>query len=80
MFTFQGTQGIEQTEKALSPYFEDIEKFNPDHRRIAIFHCEFSSERGPRMYQIFRKMDRKRNHYPTLDWPEIYLLKGKCLF
>ena len=57
-------------------YFEKIEKFDVEKRRIAIFHCEFSSERGPNMYQVFRKLDRKRNTYPKLDWPEIYLLKG----
>ena len=41
-----------------------------------VFHCEFSSERGPKMYEIFRAMDRNRNSYPKLTWPEIYLLKG----
>ena len=40
-----------------------------------VFHCEFSSERGPRVYKLFRSMDRKKNIYPELDWPEIYLLK-----
>ena len=40
-----------------------------------VFHCEFSSERGPRVYKLFRGMDRKKNIYPELDWPEIYLLK-----
>lgn len=41
-----------------------------------IFHCEFSSERGPRMFTILREYDRSKNIYPRLHWPEIYLLKG----
>ena len=56
--------------------FENKTEFNPDKRRIMIFHCEFSSERGPRMYNLFRSMDRNKHSYPKLIWPEIYLLKG----
>ena len=56
--------------------FENKTDFNLDKRRIMIFHCEFSSERGPRMYNLFRSMDRNKHSYPKLIWPEIYLLKG----
>ena len=45
-------------------------------RQIIIFHCEFSVERGPAMLKHLRKLDRSKNRYPTLDYPEIYLLKG----
>lgn len=51
--------------------------FDGDKRHIMIFHCEFSSERGPRMYTIMRQHDRSKNVYPKLHWPEIYLLKGR---
>lgn len=46
--------------------------------QILIFHCEFSKERGPRMYRNLRKMDRELNteNYPNLFYPEIYLLEG----
>ncbi|XP_029419974.1 M-phase inducer phosphatase 3 isoform X2 [Nannospalax galili] len=45
-------------------------------RIIIIFHCEFSSERGPRMYRFLREEDRALNKYPALHYPELYILKG----
>ncbi|XP_074042866.1 M-phase inducer phosphatase-like [Leptinotarsa decemlineata] len=47
-------------------------------RDILLFHCEFSSERGPNLYRYLRKEDRNRNkdNYPSLNFPEIYLLEG----
>ena len=54
--------------------------FNPNpaplKKQVIIFHCEFSVERGPAMLKYLRKIDRARNQYPTLDFPDIYLLKG----
>ena len=41
-----------------------------------MFHCEFSSERGPKMSRFARQLDRD-NHkdtYPALSFPEVYLL------
>ncbi|XP_056430636.1 M-phase inducer phosphatase 3 isoform X2 [Hyla sarda] len=45
-------------------------------RIILVFHCEFSSERGPKMCRFLREEDRARNDYPSLYYPEVYLLKG----
>lgn len=45
-------------------------------RVIIIFHCEFSSERGPRMCRFVRERDRAMNEYPKLHYPELYILKG----
>ncbi|XP_046385599.1 M-phase inducer phosphatase-like isoform X2 [Ischnura elegans] len=47
-------------------------------RDILVFHCEFSSERGPRLSRFLRNSDRDRNKecYPALHYPEIYLLHG----
>ncbi|XP_041123845.1 M-phase inducer phosphatase 1-like isoform X3 [Polyodon spathula] len=45
-------------------------------RTLLIFHCEFSSERGPRLCRFIRKIDRNLNVYPQLYYPEIYILKG----
>lgn len=47
-----------------------------DKRVVLIFHCEFSSERGPRMCRFVRKRDRAMNEYPRLHYPELYILKG----
>ncbi|XP_077394903.1 M-phase inducer phosphatase 2 isoform X2 [Festucalex cinctus] len=48
----------------------------PDKRVIVMFHCEFSSERGPRMCRYVRERDRSINDYPKLHYPELYVLKG----
>ncbi|XP_037094798.1 M-phase inducer phosphatase-like [Pollicipes pollicipes] len=47
-------------------------------RHLIVFHCEFSSERGPSMYRFLREQDRKLNKatYPALLYPEVYLLDG----
>lgn len=45
-------------------------------RVLLIFHCEFSSERGPRMCRFVRERDRLLNEYPNLHYPELYILKG----
>ncbi|XP_039283379.1 M-phase inducer phosphatase [Nilaparvata lugens] len=47
-------------------------------RHIIIFHCEFSSERGPTLSRFLRARDRdcNRDNYPALSYPELYLLNG----
>lgn len=47
-------------------------------RQVVIFHCEFSSKRGPKMCRYVRKTDRTMNkqNYPKLFYPEIYILHG----
>ncbi|XP_060573388.1 M-phase inducer phosphatase 1-B-like [Ruditapes philippinarum] len=51
---------------------------SPTNNHVLIFHCEFSSERGPKMYRHLRALDRDLNkdNYPRLNFPEIYLLEG----
>ena len=45
-------------------------------RDIVIFHCEFSSARGPALMRDLRSRDREVNKptYPNLYHPETYLL------
>ncbi|XP_034474797.1 cdc25-like protein phosphatase twine [Drosophila innubila] len=47
-----------------------------DQRSIYVFHCEFSSERGPKLLRFLRNNDRSEHthDYPTLSYPELYLL------
>lgn len=49
---------------------------NTEKRNILIFHCEFSSQRGPDFYMKLRERDRQLNKdvYPGLHYPECYLL------
>uniref|UniRef100_A0A8C7ZUJ4 M-phase inducer phosphatase n=1 Tax=Oryzias sinensis TaxID=183150 RepID=A0A8C7ZUJ4_9TELE len=49
---------------------------SPEKRVVVVFHCEFSSERGPRMCRFIRERDRALNDYPKLHYPELYILKG----
>jgi len=47
-------------------------------KHVLIFHCEFSSERGPKMYRNLRTLDREANRdsYPRLNFPEVYVMEG----
>ncbi|KAJ8304192.1 hypothetical protein KUTeg_017775 [Tegillarca granosa] len=51
---------------------------NTNKASILIFHCEFSSERGPKLCRYLRAKDREMNssNYPALNYPEVYLLNG----
>ena len=53
-------------------------KESSETKNIIIFHCEFSSERGPKMMRFLRQQDRSMNKeaYPALHYPEIYILEG----
>ncbi|GFO07751.1 M-phase inducer phosphatase [Plakobranchus ocellatus] len=65
---------------------EDIDKFlkkevlkitgEKPKTHILIFHCEFSSQRGPGLLRQLRKLDRQMNihQYPQLTFPEMYVL------
>lgn len=69
-------------EKLMEMFFENREKLyedvEPGKRLIIVFHCEFSSERGPGMLRFLRNQDRAANKssYPNLYYPELYLLEG----
>ena len=50
----------------------------PKQNTLIVFHCEFSSERAPRMALHVRNLDRQMNktNYPSLYYPEMYILDG----
>ena len=45
---------------------------------VVVFHCEFSSQRGPNMWRLVRRLDRDINGslYPRLDFPQLFVMKG----
>ncbi|KAL1005478.1 hypothetical protein UPYG_G00059660 [Umbra pygmaea] len=72
---YQGTstpEGGSLSPEQVSP----LEGSSP--RKLIVFHCEFSSERGPRLCHYLRELDRAINAslYPLLFYPELYLLEG----
>ncbi|XP_011208625.2 M-phase inducer phosphatase [Bactrocera dorsalis] len=79
----RGAQNLYTHEQILEEFLtqqktemEQLKATNDHRRNIIIFHCEFSSERGPKLSRFLRSTDRERNTncYPSLDYPEIYLL------
>lgn len=58
------------------PYDAERSSQGESGRDILVFHCEFSSQRGPDFYKKLRERDRTLNQsvYPGLYFPEIYLL------
>lgn len=75
----QSAQNI-YTEEQLRIFFNDLISSTNlvSSSTIFIFHCEFSSERAPRLCRLFRSIDRQRNlsNYPSLSFPFVYLLDG----
>lgn len=73
----KGALNLHQEDQVQSFLLETpIIPFSPEKRIVIIFHCEFSSERGPRMCRFVRERDRAMNEYPKLHYPELYILKG----
>ena len=79
IFLSQGADNIYTNESIMNTFLDTpIKSSDPNKRTILIFHCEFSSERGPRLSRFLRSQDRQANKdcYPYLHYPEIYLLEG----
>eukprot|EP01113_Clastostelium_recurvatum_P007160 TRINITY_DN1331_c0_g1_i2.p1 TRINITY_DN1331_c0_g1~~TRINITY_DN1331_c0_g1_i2.p1 ORF type:complete len:350 (+),score=61.54 TRINITY_DN1331_c0_g1_i2:37-1050(+) len=58
------------------PFNENERECNASH--VVVFHCEFSSVRGPDSFRLVRGLDRRFNalHYPDLHFPQMYVLEG----
>ncbi|XP_075923637.1 uncharacterized protein LOC142924749 [Petromyzon marinus] len=66
------TEGNALSQLLVSP----LHLSEPRKRVVLVFHCEFSSERGPRMCRFVRASNRNSNPYPRLHYPELYVLHG----
>lgn len=66
------------TEEGILHLLHQKKGHTENERSLLIFHCEFSSERGPRKCRFLRNKDRQLNKdkYPNLNHPEVYLLHG----
>ncbi|KAH8334122.1 hypothetical protein KR059_006895 [Drosophila kikkawai] len=64
------------TRSQIQDAFPSLTQKDGEQRRIYVFHCEFSSERAPKLLRFLRNNDRSHHAstYPTLDYPELYLL------
>lgn len=75
----RGAQNIYTREGITESFLRNTtQSCSPEKRNIIIFHCEFSSERGPNLSRFLRQQDRDANKecYPALHHPEMYLLEG----
>ncbi|XP_060697795.1 cell division cycle 25 homolog d [Hemiscyllium ocellatum] len=73
----KGALNLYSEEQLISTFFSGRLSPCPRKRcRVIIFHCEFSSERGPKFCRSLRRMDRNANVYPNLCFPELYILKN----
>lgn len=73
----QGSINVYSLEALVDEFFGDSAPA-PCCRQILVFHCEFSSERGPKLSRLLREKDRQLHilQYPALKHPEIYVLEG----
>ena len=74
-FFFQNAVNIFSKE-GIDEFLKENQPTSANH--VLIFHCEFSSKRGPKLCRFLRSRDREMNKdsYPELNFPEIYLLEG----
>ncbi|XP_074640192.1 M-phase inducer phosphatase 1-like [Tubulanus polymorphus] len=75
----KGAKNLYSREDIKREYLENRKTVTDKNKRLVIiFHCEFSSERGPKLSRYLRGEDRTVNaaDYPALYYPEIYLLEG----
>ena len=69
----RGALNITSLDHLINMFFDDQAPVVRS-RTCIVFHCEFSTVRGPCLCRDFRRYDRGVNEYPNLSYPELYLL------
>jgi len=74
----RGARNIYTKEDIYREFLEKPKRSLTGKKTILIFHCEFSSKRGPDMSRFLRNRDRALHlyNYPKLFYPELYLIEG----
>lgn len=75
----KGAKNIYTKDGIMREFIDNPTKLKDGTKRLVIvFHCEFSSERGPALTRFLRNKDRDVNKecYPSLHYPEVYLMNG----
>lgn len=68
----RGAIHFESKKQMIDMFFREIKK-----NVVIVFHCEFSSKRGPTCARWFRDYDRKiigYERYPDVNYPDVYVL------
>jgi M-phase inducer tyrosine phosphatase len=69
----RGALHVESPEAVRDTFFPDVEK-----RCVIVFHCEFSSVRGPALAEVLRQLDRCINvtRPGVVFYPNVFVLDG----
>ncbi|VUZ55744.1 unnamed protein product [Hymenolepis diminuta] len=69
-------KSVDDEDVPIVPVPEANPNATPTH--VLIFHCEFSSQRGPELCRFLRRVDRLLNYsrYPFLFYPYVYVMMG----
>lgn len=62
----------------LERYLAPLVAAGDGHAHAIVLHCEFSSQRAPRLFRHVRDADRRHHlkDYPALSLPHVYILDG----
>ncbi|CAN8027456.1 unnamed protein product [Ixodes persulcatus] len=74
----QGAVNVFEPQDLLVAFLDETCLSSSHTRHVLVFHCEFSSERAPKLARLLRHEDRQLHMdvYPELRHPEVYLLQG----
>eukprot|EP00056_Hartaetosiga_gracilis_P013744 m.230259 g.230259 ORF g.230259 m.230259 type:complete len:922 (+) comp13891_c0_seq7:218-2983(+) len=73
----KGAINLSSAQALCNHFFLPLENRTCNRDVVIVFHCEFSSKRGPSQFKIMRTIDRIINEFSgSVIFPEMYVLKG----